>query len=206
MDAFIANFQAAYCPEKHISVDESKLKFHGRLKFKQYNPSKRARFGLKLYRLCESSGDMCGYTWNFKLYSGQDRDASMPASTKVVLDLCRDLLGKGYYLCLDNWYSSSQLFCTLFQNKTNVVSTIRLNRKHMPSNFPGKSMVRGDHVFKTANGVMALLSKDKKEVKMLLTWHTSEMVPTRRTIADGNLIVTPSCVISYNQGMGGVDH
>ena len=94
LDAFIANFQAAYCPEKHISVDESMLKFHGRLKFKQYNPSERARFGLKLYRLCESTGDMCGYTWNFKLYSGQDRDESMPASTKVVLELCRDLLGK----------------------------------------------------------------------------------------------------------------
>ena len=94
LDAFIANFQAAYCPEKHISVDESMLKFHDRLKFKQYNPSERARFGLKLYRLCESTGDMCGYTWNFKLYSGQDRDESMPASTKVVLELCRDLLGK----------------------------------------------------------------------------------------------------------------
>ena len=47
LDAFIANFQAAYCPEKHILVDESMLKFHRRLKFKQYNPSERARFGLK---------------------------------------------------------------------------------------------------------------------------------------------------------------
>ena len=44
LDAFIANFQAAYCPKKHISADEAMLKFHGRLKFKQYNPSKRARF------------------------------------------------------------------------------------------------------------------------------------------------------------------
>ena len=24
---------------------------------------------------------MCGYTWNFKLYSGQDRDESMPLTT-----------------------------------------------------------------------------------------------------------------------------
>ena len=138
LDAFIVNFQATYCPEKHVSIDESMLKFHGRLKFKQYNPSKRAKFGLKLYHLCESIGDMCGYTWNFKLYSGQDRDEIMPTSTKVVLDLCRDFLGKGYYLCLDNWYSSLQLFCTLFQNKTHVVGTVRLNCKHMPSNFPEK--------------------------------------------------------------------
>ena len=66
-------------------------------------------------------------------------------------------------------------------------------------------MVRGDHEFKTANGVMALLWKDKKDVKMLSTWHTSEMVSTGKTNADGNPIVKPSCVISYNQDMGGVD-
>ena len=52
---------------------------------------------------------------------------------------------------------------------------------------------------------MALLWKDKKDVKMLSTWHTSEMVPTGKTNADGNPIVKPSCVISNNQGMGGVD-
>ena len=59
-------------------------------------------------------------------------------------------------------------------------------------------MVRGDYVCKTANGVMALLWKDKKDVKMLSTWHRLEMVPTERTNADGNPIVQPSCVISYN--------
>ena len=66
-------------------------------------------------------------------------------------------------------------------------------------------MVRGDHVFKTANGVIALLWKDKKDVKMLLTWHTSEMVSTERTNADGNPIVKLFFVILYNQSMGGVD-
>ena len=40
---------------------------------------------------------------------------------------------------------------------------------------------------------------------MLSTWHTSEMVSTGRTKADGNPIVKPSCVILYSQGMGGVD-
>lgn len=62
LDSFAESFRTTYCPDEHISVDESLLKFHGRLKFKQYNPSKRSRFGLKLYRLCESSAEMCGYT------------------------------------------------------------------------------------------------------------------------------------------------
>ena len=62
LNSFTENFCTSYCPDQHISVDESLLKFHGRLKFKQYNPSKRPRFGLKLYRLCKSSAEMCPHT------------------------------------------------------------------------------------------------------------------------------------------------
>ena len=40
--AFTEKFQAVYCSEKYISVDKSMLKFHGRLRFKQYNTSKRS--------------------------------------------------------------------------------------------------------------------------------------------------------------------
>ena len=70
---------------------------------------------MKLYRLCESDGPICGYTWNFKVYTGQNRDDSLPASTKVVMDLSQELLEKGYYVYLDNWYSSPELYQTLFQ-------------------------------------------------------------------------------------------
>ena len=87
LDAFSGLFHTTCLPAKHISVDELLLKFHVRLQWKQYNPSKWSRFGIKLYRLCESDGPMCGYTWNFKVYTGQDRDDSLPASTKVVLAL-----------------------------------------------------------------------------------------------------------------------
>ena len=158
LDAFNSNFKMAYTPEKSISIDESLLKFHGRLKFRQYNPSKRSRFGLKLYHLCQSRNEMCGYTWNLKLYSGQDKDGSMPASTKVVLDSSEDLLGKGYIMHLDNWYSSPNLFHILLQQKIHVVETVMLSRKNtsMPSKFPGKKLKKGDHTFETANEVMAL--------------------------------------------------
>ena len=97
LDAFSGSFRTTYLPAKHIFVHESLLKFHSRLQWKQYNPSKRSRFGMKLYRLCGSDGPMCGYTWNVKLCNGQDRDDSLPASTKVVVDLSMELLGKGYH-------------------------------------------------------------------------------------------------------------
>lgn len=64
----IEKFKEAYTPERDLSVDESLLLFKGRLSWKQYIPTKRARFGLKLYNLCESSS---GYVINFMIYTGE---------------------------------------------------------------------------------------------------------------------------------------
>ena len=186
-------------------MDESLLKFHGRLKFKQYNASKRSRFGLKVYRLCESGAGMCGYTWNFKVYSAQDKDKSIPASSKVVLDLAKDLLELGYTMYLDNWYSSPNLYYELLQKQTYAVGTVRLNRKNMPKQFPGRKLGKGECTSRNANGLMALIWKDKKEVKMLSTKHTPEMVATGTRDRKGNIITKPACVVDYNKGMGGVD-
>ena len=201
LDALADKCRKIYFPDQHVSVDESLLKFHGRLRFKQYNPSKQSQFGIKLYRLCQSTDQMCGYTWNFKVYSGQDKDKKTPASTKVVLDLSKDLLGLGYTIYLDNWYSSPSLFFNLLQQQTHAVGTIQLTRKNMP----GRRLKRGECVSKSANGIMALIWKDKKDVKMLSTKHNLKMLDTGKKSRQGNAIIKPACVVAYNHGMGGVD-
>ncbi|KAM5191663.1 LOW QUALITY PROTEIN: piggyBac transposable element-derived protein 4-like [Mantella aurantiaca] len=57
----VKNFQQTYVPERDISIDESLMAYKGRLSWIQYIASKRARFGIKSYMLCESS---TGYIWN----------------------------------------------------------------------------------------------------------------------------------------------
>ncbi|KAM5148076.1 uncharacterized protein ACMZJ9_011736 [Mantella aurantiaca] len=57
----VKNFQQTYVPERDISIDESLMAYKGRLSRIQYIASKRARFGIKSYMLCESS---TGYIWN----------------------------------------------------------------------------------------------------------------------------------------------
>ena len=48
-------FMSAFKPYKYLCIDESLLLWKGRLSFKQYFPSERNRFGLKLYVLCNAS-------------------------------------------------------------------------------------------------------------------------------------------------------
>ena len=103
VETVTSNFKETFTPYQDIATDESLMKFHGRLRFKQYDPSKNARFGIKVYKVFQSSGPAAGYTWNMKIYCGQDRtDDGLPASTKVELDLNNQLFGKGYNIYLDN--------------------------------------------------------------------------------------------------------
>ena len=62
VETIISNFREMFTPYQNIATDESLLKFHGRLGFKQYNPSKRARFGIKSYKVFQNSGSAVGYT------------------------------------------------------------------------------------------------------------------------------------------------
>ena len=66
---FNHKFQEGIQPEREICLDESILLYKGRLLFKQYLPLKRARFGIKIFSLCES---LSGYTYFFRVYSGKD--------------------------------------------------------------------------------------------------------------------------------------
>ena len=48
IDILLQRFQRAYRPGQNIAVDESLLLWKGKLLFKQYVPTKRARFGFKI--------------------------------------------------------------------------------------------------------------------------------------------------------------
>ena len=71
-----------------------------------------------------------------KVYTAQhsDPDSASLASTKVVMNLNQDLLGKEY-IFIDNWYSSSDFFLQLLDSQTNVCGTMGLNCKLMPKDL-----------------------------------------------------------------------
>lgn len=101
IEYFVDRFQSIYRPEK-ISIDESLMKWKGRLSFKQFNRNKRARFGLKIYETCDSDN---GYIYNFKIYSGKvtNNDKTLyGVSGDVVFEMLSDLGQQGRSLYLDN--------------------------------------------------------------------------------------------------------
>lgn len=96
----------AYIPESEVCIDESLLLWKGRLKYKVYMPLKSARFGIKYYQLCDSR---TGYIWNFLVYIFKEIkfDEDIMSETfffKVEVQFIKELLGKGYFIVIDNFF------------------------------------------------------------------------------------------------------
>ncbi|KAL6438799.1 hypothetical protein ACFW04_003704 [Cataglyphis niger] len=209
VDFLNARFQELYTPEENVVIDESLMKFRERLNFIQYIASKRARFGIKFYKLCESNS---GYCYRFKIYTGQDvlRGSNESASESVVTQLAEPILGKGYTLFLDNWYSSPNLYKILQAKNTNVVGTVRKNRKNMPKVLASYKLKKGEVRTMSCKGILSLRWHDKKDVYVISTKHSrAEMVDTgkirRKKGGEEEAVLKPTCVVEYNRGMGGVD-
>lgn len=209
---FNEKFHEMYTPEGDVSIDESLMKFKGRLKNVVFSPKKRARYGIKYYKLCESSS---GYCCGFKIYTGDDASADdnkFGVSGTIVQKLADPILNKGYTLFLDNWYSSPNIFEFLLENDTNAIGTVRCDRKNMPKELRALKLKKGEVAARSSHAILALKWIDRKDVYMLSTKHANaEMCDTgKKRIQKGGKrevknTLKPKCVIEYNSGMGGVD-
>ena len=103
------NFSKFYNPSEQLTVDEVIVKFKERVLFKQYVPKKRKRFGIKMFRLCNSTG----YTYDMNVYLGKDRQKAaqhLTATHATVTNRTRGVEGFGHKLYMDNFFSSPDLF------------------------------------------------------------------------------------------------
>ncbi|XP_017756490.1 PREDICTED: piggyBac transposable element-derived protein 4-like [Eufriesea mexicana] len=197
-------FKEIYTPNDYVSIDESLMKYKGRLAYKQFDPSKTARFGLKIYKLCKAS---TGFCHGFKIYTGQDKiDSNDSAPENVVMELSKSIINKGYTLFLNNWYSSPDLFLKLHKKKTNIIGTLRKNRKNVPKDIQKRILKKGECVWRRCNNLIAPRWKDRRDVYMMIsTKHESEEMVEQ---SDKQLqkVTKPKCIVEYNKGIGAVDH
>ena len=205
-----------YSPAKQLSVDESLVLFKGRLAFKQFIRTKRARFGIRLYELCTSNGIMldvlvycgCGIFFNDEMHS------DMPSTERIPSVLMNEFLNKGHMLYTNNYYTSPTLAILILQNGTHLVGTVRNNRCFFAKDLVKVDLEKGKAEF-CANKYMmtckfcALQDKSgnkQKVVYMLSTCHDTTIVDTgKKAHPSGDPIMKPAIISSYNSHMGGVD-
>ena len=160
---------------ENLVIDESMVLFKGRLIFKQYIKTKRHRFGIKLFVLCDCE---TGYILDYIVYTGSqteiDHVETLGVTGSVVTTLMKPYLNKGHTLYTDNYYTSPTLSVYLHNRKTNSCGTVRQNRKFMPT--LQRKLQKGERQTKCTNTLMTVKWKDRREVTILTTKRKDEMV------------------------------
>ncbi|PAA86818.1 hypothetical protein BOX15_Mlig002331g1 [Macrostomum lignano] len=206
-----------YMPRQHISVDETLVLYKGRLLFKQYIPTKRSRYGVKLYCLCESE---TGYLWNFAVHSTEHANAQfglglecggLSISERIVAELCRELLHMNYNVFTDSWFTSHRLAVWLLANGTRLTGTVRSNRG-VPQLLQQLQLRPTAAAFARNGEVLACKFVDRKSsgTKTVYLLDTAGQaacvnVPRVRRGGEQQVIAKPVTVVTYSKSMGGVD-
>ena len=220
INMLLLTFSSNYEPERDVAVDEFLSLWKGRLHFRVYIPSKRERYGVELFMLCESK---TGYVCNFAVYSGQNTILPTPPThlpdnidsytipKKVVISLVTKLINKGYCITLDNYYNSPELSKVLCSLGTDSYGTLR-KKKGLPSDFWTWQPKKGNPPLKQFDNNLVVLrwndssKKNDKVVSLLSTVHTGELKATGKLDrVSQQPILKPDVIVDYNRTMGGVD-
>ena len=146
-----------------------------------------------MFSLCETSG----YLWNSYEYLGKEPRAigddqelirKLGKSGVVIPRLIDGLLGKGYKLFVDNWYTSEALFAYLQEKQTAACGTARKNRLSLPASLKNPRLQKGEHAFWRKGDMLAVRFNDKKEIYFLSTMHQANIVETGKRDRHGNNI------------------
>ena len=205
IDCLRGNCAEAFEPGKDVCVDESLLLFKGRLHFRQYIRTKRARYGIKFYELCSSDGVLL----DFVIYCGTSLPEiqGLSSTETIVATLMDGYLHEGRCVFLDNYYTSPNLGKWLLSNDTYMCGTVKPNRKQFPKDLANDAIDKGQSIFYECDAEEMVAVKFRslknkstgkpKVVHLLSTAHDATTGPTGKKDKDGNDVIKPKCVLAY---------
>ncbi len=198
-------FKSFLRPFQKVVIDESLVLYRGNLHFRQYIPSKRHRFGIKLFVMCDCK---TGYVLDYMIYSGKAGDIVTDVETgfggAVVQALMESYFGKNHILYTDNYYTSPHLAMFLHRQQTQMVGTVRERRKDMPK-FPKKTQKK-DLYLKQHGPMLAIHWHDQRKVNVLSTIHRGRLQDSGKVDhRTREIVYKPDAIMDYVLNMRLVD-
>lgn len=203
-DDFVQRCQEYYSVSAYITVDEMLEGFRGRCSFRQYIPNKPARYGIKMFAMCDAR---TFYTSNIEVYVGKQPPGPYNVSNTakdIAIRMITPVSGTGRHLTVDNWYGSIQLAKELLnEHRITLVSTLRKNKKEIPLLFndpKGRTPCSSLFAYQKDCTLLSYVPRRNKVVLLVSTFHhTDEIDP------DSGDKSKPYLLTCYNKNKGGVD-
>lgn len=203
-DSFVEKCKANYEIGQYATIDEMLEAFRGKCSFRQYIPSKPAKYGIKIYSLADAEN---WYTSNLEVYVGKQPNGPFQQdnnSAALVKRLVEPIANTGRNVTCDNFFTSVPLAVDLLNNmRTTLVGTLRKNKREIPPIFIA-TKERPQNTSMFAFGKECLLTsyvpKKNKYVLVLSTMHDKDIIDPRTGNAQ-----KPEVITFYNQTKSGVD-
>ena len=197
---FQAQLRKFYIPGTDLCVDEQLVAFRGRCPFRQYIPSKPAKYGIKIWWCCDAQ---TSYPLNGQVYLGKqpDQPREVGQGARVVKDMVAPWYRSGRNVTADNFFTSIPLAEDLLQNGLTYVGTIRSNKAEIPAEMkPNKNreVYSSMFGFKDQVTLVSYVPKKDKSVKALSTMHHDTAVEGEDR--------KPEIILHYNATKSGVDN
>ena len=128
-------------PSEHTAIDETLYSYRGRISFKQYNPSKPAKYGLLFRSLCDSTVQ---YTYISLPYAGKPTgtpDAYYVTGTDKYTEYLvtyalqeggKECM-KGRNIALDRYFTSMAIAEWCLERNITITGTLKSDRKGIPN-------------------------------------------------------------------------
>ena len=197
---FQAQLRKFYIPGTDLCVDEQLVAFRGRCSFRQYIPSKPAKYGIKIWWCCDAQ---TSYPLNGQVYLGKqpDQPREVGQGARVFKDMVAPWYRSGKNVTADNFFTSIPLAEDLLQNGLTYVGTIRSNKAEIPAEMKpnnNREVYSSMFGFKDQVTLVSYVPKKDKSVKALSTMHHDTAVEGEDR--------KPEIILHYNATKSGVDN
>ena len=154
-------------------LDEVIVRFKGQTRMKSYIKTKKHKWGIKLWKACDSSS---GYMWGFSIYTGADNNGKdvvenqgvqYALGEKVVMQFAQLLpTGSPWIFYIDNFFTSVRLLVDLKKMGVYATGTVNIWSHMYPRPLANqysrvKSAARGTYAWvMSPPGVLVLVWND----------------------------------------------
>lgn len=197
-DMLNANLQYNYRPSVNVTVDEQLFPFRGRTKFTQYIPSKPAKYGIKLWWVCDAATyfPLTGQIYTGKINNTRD----VNQGERVVKELVEQYKNSGRNVTMDNFFTTISLADTLQSWRLSMVGTMKKNKTCLPPEFKASSRreeLSTEFGFGENKMICSYVPKKNRAVVLLSTTHFDNEI--------SDIKQKPKMILFYNETKGAVD-
>lgn len=208
MDAVLAECKRAYHPSRWLTIDEQMIAFKGRHDATVHIGNKPHGDGWRVNMIVDAKTTR---VVGFDPYKGKiGKKPEVGLAERVVMELAKPYLNKGYIIVCDNYFSSMSLVQSLLAKGTGYVGTVRRKRQGFPPGFfiEKRALKRGEHIVHQQGRTTAWAWGDNQVVFLVSSVHSPRDLGTAKRWVKGQGhidVPAPRVLLDYQQYMRGVD-